>query len=57
MQFPLKMIIASFWPEERRERYVEEVNAIMLREVEGQVNDEGVVEMEFEGLCAWGWKA
>lgn len=57
MQFPLKMIIASFWPEERRERYVEEVNAIMLREVEGQVNDEGGVEMEFEGLCAWGWKA
>jgi hypothetical protein len=37
--------------------YVEEVNAIMLKEVEGQVNGEGNVEMEFEGLCAWGWKA
>jgi len=57
MHFPLKMIIASFWPEEKREAYVEEVNAIMLKEIEGQVNSEGIVEMEFEGLCAWGWKA
>jgi hypothetical protein len=54
MQFPLN-IIKAFWPEEQRDALVEEINPIMLRELEGMTVD-GVVQMEFEGLCAWGYK-
>jgi hypothetical protein len=58
MQFPLKMLVAAFWPEERREEYLEELNKIMLEEVGKRAEaTKGVVEQGFEGILAWGRKA
>jgi hypothetical protein len=54
MQMPLT-IIASFWPEDKRKELVEEINPIMLKELEKTCVD-GVVQMEFEGVCVWGEK-
>jgi hypothetical protein len=54
MQMPLT-IVASFWPEAQREALVREINPIMLKELEKMVVD-GVVQMEFEGVCVWGDK-
>jgi hypothetical protein len=54
MQMPLT-IIASFWPEDERKALVEEINPIMLKELEKMCVD-GMVQMEFEGVCVWGEK-
>jgi hypothetical protein len=54
MQMPLT-IIASFWPEDKRKELVEEINPIMLKELEKMCVD-GMVQMEFEGVCVWGEK-
>jgi hypothetical protein len=56
MQFPLKMILASFWPEDKREDYLKELNEIMTKEVGKKTNEKGEVELDFEGIIAWGWK-
>ena len=55
MQMPL-MLVKGFWPEEQREALVKELNGCMEREVEKLVGEDGAVEMEFEGVCGWGWK-
>jgi hypothetical protein len=58
MQFPLKMLVAAFWDEDKREEYLAELNGIMLEEVRRRaVVTNGVVEQGFEGILAWGWKA
>lgn len=58
MQFPLKMIVAAFWPEDKRDEYLKELNEIMLQEVAQQAEATGgVTEQGFEGILAWGWKA
>jgi hypothetical protein len=54
MQFPLNMI-KTFWPEDTRDELVKEINPILLKEIEKMVVD-GVVQMEFEGVCVWGRK-
>ena len=54
MQMPLN-IIKMFWPEEKRDELVREMNPLLKCELEGLVVD-GVVQMEFDGCCAWGWK-
>ncbi|KAH7406636.1 S-adenosyl-L-methionine-dependent methyltransferase [Phaeosphaeria sp. MPI-PUGE-AT-0046c] len=55
MQFPL-MMVKNFWPEEKREELLKELNQKMRGEVDKMVCEDGRVEMEFEGICAWGWK-
>lgn len=56
MQFPL-MIVKMFWPEEKRDELLKELNGIMRKEVEeGYVKEDGKVEMGFEAICAWGWR-
>ncbi|KAF2032856.1 S-adenosyl-L-methionine-dependent methyltransferase [Setomelanomma holmii] len=56
MQFPL-MLVKMYWPEEKREEYLEELNGVMLGEVVRLAGgEEGSVEMEFKGVCGWGWK-
>jgi hypothetical protein len=58
MQFPLKMLVAAFWPEEKREEYLNELNGIMLEEVGKRAEaTDGVVEQGFEGILGWGYKA
>ena len=56
MQFPLRMAM-GFWDELNQEELLEELNGVMLKEVEKEAGEEGVVKMEFVGNVAWGWKS
>lgn len=55
MQFPL-MMVKNFWPEDKRDELLKELNVKMRAEVDKLAGKDGKVEMEFEGICAWGWR-
>ena len=56
MQFPLQ-IVKAYWPEDKQEAYLKELNNIMYAEVVKMAGGETQsVEMEFEGIVGWGWK-
>lgn len=56
MQMVMKFV-GMFWEEGERERLVSEVSGLMLEEaVKDAGGEEGSVEIEFDGIVAWGWK-
>jgi hypothetical protein len=57
MQFPLK-VITSFWDEDKREEWLEELNGIMYREVSQEAGGEDKsVMFGFDANIGWGWKS
>jgi len=57
MQIPLGLV-TMFWEEGKRQKYLAELNEIMLKESIKMAGgeDKGVV-MEFDANVAWGWKS
>ncbi|CAO2649701.1 Nn.00g009930.m01.CDS01 [Neocucurbitaria sp. VM-36] len=57
MQLPLKLV-TMYWKEDKREKWLEELNGIMLHEVIKEAGGEAEqVKMEFDGNVGWGWKS
>jgi hypothetical protein len=58
MSFPLKMLVQPFWPADTSEALMKELEGVMRGEVVKMAGSEdGIVEMEFEAVLAWGWRA
>lgn len=60
MSFPFKVVESAFWggaDEETRGRWVEGANENMVKEVKAMQAQDGKVELEFEGILGWAWKA
>lgn len=58
MQMPLRMVANTFWDEDKREEWFEQLKEIMLGEMVKEAGGEDEqVKILFDGIVGWGWKS